>query len=80
MQGTQVRSLVWEDSTCHGATHSPQLLSLYSRAQEPQLLGAPVQQLLKSLHPRTSKVLSPRAAATEVHVPRDRAPQEKPPQ
>ena len=30
MQGTQVRALVWEDPTCHGATkaHAPQLLSL----------------------------------------------------
>ena len=34
MQGTQVRSLVWEDSTCHGATKAcaPQLLSLHFRA------------------------------------------------
>ena len=32
--GTQVRSLVWEDSTCHGATKArgPQLLSLRSGA------------------------------------------------
>ena len=34
MQGTQVQSLVWEDSTCHGATKAcaPQLLSLHFRA------------------------------------------------
>ena len=31
MQGTQVRALVWEDPTCHGATRpmSHNLLSLY---------------------------------------------------
>ena len=39
MQGTWVRSLVQEDSTCHGATKPvPQLLSLSSRAWEPQPL------------------------------------------
>ena len=34
MTGAQVRSLVWEDSTCHGATKArvPQLLSLCSGA------------------------------------------------
>ena len=32
----QVRSLIWEDPTCHRATKTmPQLLSLCSRAQEP---------------------------------------------
>ena len=36
-QGTWVRSLVKEDSTCCGAT-KPQLLSPRSRAYEPQLL------------------------------------------
>ena len=40
MQGTQVQALVWEDPTCHGATKPvPQLLSLRSRAREPQLLS-----------------------------------------
>ena len=65
MQGRRVWSLVWEDSTCRGATKPvsvTQLLSLRSRAREPQLL-------------------SPRAAATEVRVPKARAlQQEKPPQ
>ena len=43
------------------SARAPQLLSLCSRAREPQLL-------------------SPRATATEAHVPRARAPQqEKPP-
>ena len=37
MQGTWVQALVWEDPTCHEAT-KPQLLSLRSRAREPQLL------------------------------------------
>ena len=35
MQGTQVRALVQEDPTCR----APQLLSLRSRAHEPQLLS-----------------------------------------
>ena len=41
MQGTRVRALLWEDPTCRGATkpHVPQLLSLCSRACEPQLLS-----------------------------------------
>ena len=41
MKGTQVRVLVWEDPTCRGATKSVchQLLSLRSRAREPQLLS-----------------------------------------
>ena len=42
MQGTPVRSLVWEDSTCHGATkpvgHKYWAFTL--RAQEPQPLSA----------------------------------------
>ena len=37
-QGTRVRALVQEDPTCCGA-HEPQLLSLCSRAREPQLLS-----------------------------------------
>ena len=37
MQGTRVRALVGEDPTCRGA-RAPQLLSLRSRALEPQLL------------------------------------------
>ena len=41
MQGTWVRALVREDPTCHGATKPvrPQLLSLRSRARDPQLLS-----------------------------------------
>ena len=40
MQGTWVQALVWEDPTCRGATKPVrlQLLSLCSRAREPQLL------------------------------------------
>ena len=40
-QGTQVRPLGWEDPTCCRATsiHMPQLLSLCSTGQEPQLLS-----------------------------------------
>ena len=36
MQETWLRSLIWEDSTCLGAT-KPQLLSLCSRTHAPQL-------------------------------------------
>ena len=42
IQGTWVRALVQEDPTCRGATkpvHYNQLLSLRSRAREPQLLS-----------------------------------------
>ena len=41
VQGTRVPALVWEDPTCRGATKPqvPQLLSLHSRAREPQLLS-----------------------------------------
>ena len=41
MQGTRVRALVREDPTCCGSNwaHGPQLLSLRSRAREPQLLS-----------------------------------------
>ena len=40
MQGPWVQSLVQEDPTCHGAVAcAPQLLSLRSRAREPQLLS-----------------------------------------
>ena len=39
MQGTRVQALVQKDPTCRGATkHVLQLLSLCSRALEPQLL------------------------------------------
>ena len=34
MQGTQVRSLVWEDSTCYGATTDPAIQSLCSTPRE----------------------------------------------
>ena len=41
MQGTWVRALVWEDPTCCRAAKplQSQLLSLRSRAHEPQLLS-----------------------------------------
>ena len=58
MQETQVRSLILEDPTCHRATklYDPQLLSLLSRAQEPQLL----------------KPMSPRAQAPRQEKPLQR--------
>ena len=62
MQGTQIRALVWEDPTCHGATkaHEPQLLSLCSRAREPQLL---------SPRATTTEALTPRAHAPQQEKP-----------
>ena len=71
MQGTRVRSLVWEDPTWHRATkpvhhnywaHTLEPVSHNYWAHEPQLL-------------------TPRATATEAQAPRAHAPQqEKPPQ
>ena len=67
MQGTRVRALVQEDPTWRGATKPmwPQLLSLCSRAWEPQLL---------SLRTTTTEALEPRARAlqSEARVPQGR--------
>ena len=62
MQGTRVRSLVREDPTCCRATKPvhPQLLSLCSRAREPQLL---------SPRATTNEACVPRA-----HVPQQEKP------
>ena len=62
MQGTRVQALVWEDPTCLGATKPsvPQLLSLRSRACEPQLL---------SPRPATTEAHVPRAHAPQQEKP-----------
>ena len=60
MQGTQVRALVREDPICHGATKPVRLLSLRSRACEPQLL---------SPHATTTEAREPRAHAREQEKP-----------
>ena len=61
MQGTWVRALGWEDPTCHGAAKPvPQLLSLCSRAPEPQLL---------SLHATTTEAHAPIARAPQQEKP-----------
>ena len=61
VQGTWVRSLVWEDPTCGRATKPvPQLLSLRSRAREPQLL---------SLCATTTEARVPRACAPQQEKP-----------
>ena len=75
MQGSRVRSLVREDPTCRRATKpsATQLLSLLSRALEPQLLKP------KHSSARVLQLLSPRAATTEARVPRARAPQQEKP-
>ena len=59
MQGTCVQALVREDPTCHGAT-KPVLLSLHSRAREPQLL---------SLRATTTEACTPRACALQQEKP-----------
>ena len=52
MQGTWVRSLVWEDPTCHGATN-PMRHNYWDCALEPASHNywARVPQLLKPVHP-----------------------------
>ena len=62
MQGTQVRALVQKDPTCRGATKpsAPQLLSLHSRAREPQLL---------SPRAATTEARGPRARALQQEKP-----------
>ena len=61
-QGTRVRALVREDPTCRRATkpRAPQLLSLRSRAREPQLL---------SPHAATTEARAPRARASQQEKP-----------
>ena len=69
-QGTQVQSLVWEDSTCLGAT-KPMRYNYW----------ASVQQLLMPTCPNVHRpqLLSPRIATTEAHASRACAGQwEKP--
>ncbi|XP_067575003.1 60S ribosome subunit biogenesis protein NIP7 homolog isoform X1 [Pseudorca crassidens] len=65
--GTQVRSLVREDPTCRGATYvrAPQLLSLRSRACEPQLL---------SPRATTTEAHMPRACALQREATAMRSP------
>ena len=62
VQGTRVRALVREDPTCRGATkpRAPQLLSLCSRAREPQLL---------SPRATTNEACAPRARAPQQEKP-----------
>ena len=61
-QETRVRALVQEDPTCRGATKPPvpQLLSLRSRAHEPQLL---------SPRATTTEARMPRARALQQEKP-----------
>ena len=62
MQGTRIRALVREDPTCRGATkpRASQLLSLCSRAREPQLL---------SPRAATTEARAPRAHALQWEGP-----------
>ena len=69
MQGTRVWALVWEDPTCYGAT-KPVRHSYWACALEPTS---------HSYWAREPQLLSPRATATEAHVPRARVPQQKKP-
>ena len=78
MQGTQVQALVWEDPTCCGShmlrsneARVPQLLSLRSRAREPQLLSpraiAPEAHVPRARAPQQEKPLQ-----WEAHTPQQR--------
>ena len=62
VQETRVQALVQEDPTCRGATKAcvPQLLSLCSRAREPQLL---------SPRATTTEACAPRARALQQEKP-----------
>ena len=62
MQGTWVQALVREDPTCRGATKpcAPQLLSLCSRAREPQML---------SPRATTTEACTPKACASQQEKP-----------
>ena len=67
MQGTRVRSLVWEDPTCRGAT-KPVRHNYW--ACEPQLLGP---------HAATTEARAPRARTPQQEKPPEweaRAPQQ----
>ena len=72
MQGTWVQALVQEDPTCCGAAKPvPQLLSLCSRAREPQLM---------SPRDTTTEACAPRAGAPQQEKPPQweaRAPQRR---
>ena len=73
--------LVWEDPTCHGAT-SPcaTVLSLCSRAQEPQLLSqalracAPKQGKAPQRSPHTAEREEPLPAASRESLPQQQRP------
>ena len=62
VQGTWIQSLVWEDSHMPQSNYSgaPQLLSLHSRAHEPQLL---------SPHAITTEACVPRACVPQQQKP-----------
>ena len=82
MLGTQVRALVQEDTTCHGAT-KPVCHNYWACALEPvsHNYWAHVPQLLKPTRSRACvpQLLSLRAATTEACVPRAHAPQQEKP-
>ena len=83
MQGTRIRSLLWEEPTYRGAA-KPVRHNYWAWTLEPTRHNywACVPQLLKPAHSGACvlQLLSLRAATTEAHAPRARAPQqEKPP-
>ena len=63
MQGTQVRSLVWEDPTCHGAT-KPRHHNYW--ACEPQLLSP----CTATTEARTPRACGPQGEAATMRSPR----------
>ena len=74
MQGTWVQALVQEDPTCHRATKpcAPQLLSLRSRAREPQLLN-PQAATTEACAPRVRAPQQEKPLQWEAHTPQWRA-------
>ena len=70
MQGTRVWALVQEDPTYRGATKhtAPQLLSLHSRAREPQLLG-PRATTTEARVPRARAPQQEKPLQWEAHAP-----------
>ena len=82
MQGTWVRSLVWQDPTCCGATKTVSH-NYWASALEPasHSYWGHAPQLLKPALPKAHmpQLLSLRAATTEALVPRAHAPQQEKP-
>ena len=67
--GTRVRALVWEDPTCRAAT----------KLMHHNYWACALEPVSHNYWARTPQLLSLRAATTEAHAPRARAPQQEEP-